>query len=211
MYHRILHPLRLDELAKSWLLEDTSNFDYGSSAVDQHESEFVIFMKSAGVLAGIPFANAVFAQLGLIPNWFYSDGEFINPNPITGIAKICGPANKLLLSERVVLNMLSRASGVATVTSQMCSTVRNAGWKGTLAGTRKTTPGFRMVEKYALLVGGADTHRYDLSSMVMLKDNHVSISGSVEKVSVQSYYDLFFLMLLTLFCKEKKNRLVWTN
>lgn len=57
---------------------------------------------------------------------------------------------------------------------------RSSGWKGIIAGTRKTTPGFRIVEKYALLVGGVDTHRYDLSSMVMLKDNHIWASGSIE-------------------------------
>ena len=181
MYRNILHPIRLNELAKSWLLEDTSSFDYASVVVDQQEIEFVIYMKSPGVLAGIPFANAVFSQLGLTPVWFYSDGDKIIS--LTEIARISGPANKLLLAERVVLNILSRASGVATTTSIMREQLSSVGWKGVLAGTRKTTPGFRMVEKYAVLVGGADMHRYDLSSMVMLKHNHVTLAGSIQQAN----------------------------
>lgn len=179
MCTNILHPLRLNELARNWLLEDTSSFDFGSGVVDQHESEFFILMKSPGILAGVPFANAVFSQLGLTADWIHGDGDWVLP--VKQVARILGPANKLLLAERVVLNVLSRASGVATITSKMCALLASTGWKGILAGTRKTTPGFRMVEKYALLIGGADMHRYDLSSMVMLKDNHVSISGSIEK------------------------------
>jgi len=78
-----------------------------------------------------------------------------------------------LLGERVALNILARCSGIATKTSSLVNALRSHGWQGTLAGTRKTTPGFRVVEKYGILVGGADPHRHDLSSMTMLKDNHV--------------------------------------
>lgn len=182
MYKNILHPLRLEELAKNWLLEDTSNFDFGGGIVEERPCEFVIYMKSTGMLAGIPFANAVFARLDLQPEWYREEGAWITSK--TEIAKIKGPANKLLLAERIVLNVLSRASGVATTTSRLCNKLASTGWQGVVAGTRKTTPGFRMVEKYALLVGGADMHRYDLSSMVMLKDNHISISGSVKEASI---------------------------
>ncbi|XP_054712027.1 nicotinate-nucleotide pyrophosphorylase [carboxylating]-like isoform X1 [Uloborus diversus] len=178
MLESILHPIHLKELAKQWMLEDVTNYDFGGGVVGDTECEFTIFMKSPGVLAGIPFANAVFSELGLKANWIHKEGEKIFP--ITPVVKIFGSARKLLLAERIVLNVLSRASGVATIASNMKSQLESVGWKGALAGTRKTTPGFRMVEKYALLVGGADTHRYDLSSMVMLKDNHVTISGSIE-------------------------------
>ena len=85
----------------------------------------------------------------------------------------------MLLGERTALNILSRASGVATQAHAVSSLARAAGWHGEVAGTRKTTPGFRLVEKYALLVGGCSTHRLDLSQMVMLKDNHVWAVGSV--------------------------------
>jgi len=95
---------------------------------------------------------------------------------------VTGPARKILLGERIALNLIARASGIATKAKRLTDKIKNAGWTNLrLAGTRKTTPGFRVVEKYALLVGGADTHRYDLSSMVMLKDNHIWSCGSITK------------------------------
>jgi len=90
-----------------------------------------------------------------------------------------GPVRKVLLGERTALNTLSRASGVATASRKCVTLAKSHGWLGHVAGTRKTTPGFRVVEKYALFVGGAATHRLDLSQMVMLKDNHVWSAGSI--------------------------------
>ena len=78
------------------------------------------------------------------------------------------------------MNTLSRCSGVATLSRVAVDRARSLGWEGHVAGTRKTTPGFRIVEKYGLLVGGAATHRLDLSQMVMLKDNHVDYAGGVK-------------------------------
>jgi len=95
------------------------------------------------------------------------------------VAKVTGPTRRILLAERTALNILSRASGVATASHAAMTLARAHGWHGRVAGTRKTTPGFGIVEKYALLVGGADTHRMDLSHMVMLKDNHIWSSGSI--------------------------------
>lgn len=95
------------------------------------------------------------------------------------VATVTGPVRKLLLGERVALNTLSRCSGVATKSRTMEELVRKAGYKGILAGTRKTTPGFRLVEKYGMIVGGVDGHRHDLSSMTMLKDNHIWARGSI--------------------------------
>ncbi len=97
----------------------------------------------------------------------------------TVCATVTGPVRGILLGERVGLNILARCSGIATRTRDVVATVRAAGYRGLLAGTRKTTPGFRLVEKYGMLVGGADTHRMDLSAMVMLKDNHVWSRGSI--------------------------------
>jgi len=88
----------------------------------------------------------------------------------------------ILLGERVALNCLTRASGIATVARRLRQLADDRGWHGEVAGTRKTTPGFRLVEKYSLLVGGMSTHRYDLSSMVMLKDNHIWSAGSITQV-----------------------------
>lgn len=75
--------------------------------------------------------------------------------------------------------MMARCSGIASQAHRLRLLKEKTGFKGVIAGTRKTTPGFRMVEKYGMLVGGADTHRMDLSSMIMLKDNHVWSTGTV--------------------------------
>lgn len=90
-----------------------------------------------------------------------------------------GTACAILQGERTALNLIARASGIATRARIVSDKAKAAGWHGSVAGTRKTTPGFRWVEKYALLVGGCDPHRYDLSSMIMLKDNHIWSSGSI--------------------------------
>merc|ERR1711959_364032 len=95
------------------------------------------------------------------------------------MATVSGPANRVLQAERTMLNILSRCSGVATAAREVSGTAHANGWHGCIAGTRKTTPGFRIVEKYGLLVGGCATHRLDLSQMVMLKDNHIMSAGSI--------------------------------
>ena len=133
--------------------------------------------KSRCVLAGVPFFDAVFQQLGCTVEWLAREGDVVEPP--ARVAVVRGPCRRLLLGERTALNCLSRASGVATAARELVALVRAAGWHGEVAGTRKTTPGFRLVEKYALLVGGASTHRMDLSAMVMLKDNHVWAAGSI--------------------------------
>lgn len=92
-----------------------------------------------------------------------------------------GSVRKILLGERVALNILARCSGIATRSARLLSLVRKAGYQNILSGTRKTTPGFRIVEKYGMLVGGVDCHRMDLSTMTMLKDNHVAAAGSISR------------------------------
>ncbi|MEQ2213637.1 hypothetical protein XENOCAPTIV_018268 [Xenoophorus captivus] len=108
----------------------------------------------------------------------------ISPDAVTLTGVVRGPARCLLLGERPALNCLSRASGIATRCSQLNLMATSAGWHGEVAGTRKTTPGFRLVEKYSMLVGGTSMHRQDLSGMVMLKDNHIWASGSITEVGI---------------------------
>lgn len=105
------------------------------------------------------------------------------PDAVMLTAVVRGPARCLLLGERPALNCLARASGIATRCSQLRAMALKCGWHGEVAGTRKTTPGFRLVEKYAMLVGGVSMHRQDLSGMAMLKDNHIWASGSITQVS----------------------------
>lgn len=137
-----------------------------------------IFCKEPGVLAGVPFVDAICAELGLEPiQWMIDEGTYLadasQENKIV-VGTVCGAANRVLMAERNLLNVLCRCSGVASRCHQVRSKLTE--WRGELVGTRKTTPGFRLVEKYGCLVANTGTHRYDLSSMVMLKDNHVKLS-----------------------------------
>jgi len=166
----------------AWLAEDTPSFDYGGFVVGSSPRTAHLLCKSAGVLAGVPFFNEVFRQLECTVDWHFNEGVHLDPSQSGGkikVATVIGPTRKLLLGERVALNTLARCSGVATQSQKMLALVRGAGYKGVLAGTRKTTPGFRLVEKYGMLVGGIDGHRHDLSSMIMLKDNHIWAKGSI--------------------------------
>ncbi|KAG6903456.1 hypothetical protein C0995_005479 [Termitomyces sp. Mi166 len=162
----------------TWLTEDTPSFDYGGYVVGEaHREAFLLGKgKSAAVLAGSPFFTEVFDQLGCEVEWHLKEGETFEP--VKHIATVRGKARHVLLGERVALNLLARCSGIATRSKQIKDLARDYGYTGIIAGTRKTTPGFRLVEKYGMLVGGIDTHRHDLSSMIMLKDNHIWSSGN---------------------------------
>jgi nicotinate-nucleotide pyrophosphorylase (carboxylating) len=174
-----LLPAHFKSQITAWLVEDTPSFDYGGFVVGDSPRTATLFCKSAGVLAGVPFFDEVFSQCDCKVAWNFKEGSFIDPAPSgkIAVATVTGPTRKLLLGERVALNTLARCSGIATKSRHMLDLVRNAGYAGILAGTRKTTPGFRLVEKYGMLVGGVDGHRHDLSSMTMLKDNHIWARG----------------------------------
>lgn len=177
--HHILTPSSLRHTVREWLKEDTPSFDFAGFVVGEKEETAVLLMKQAGVFAGRPFVDAIFRELDCSVKWHIEEGEYVEP--IKTIATITGKVRHLLLGERVSLNCVTRASGIATLARRVAEAASRTGWKGEVAGTRKTTPGFRMVEKYSLLVGGVSTHRYDLSSMIMLKDNHIWTAGSISQ------------------------------
>jgi len=179
-----LLPSHFTTLITAWLAEDTPSFDYGGFVVGSSPRTAQLLCKSPGILAGIPFFDEVFRQLDCTVEWHYKEGTWLDTQSQGGkikVATVKGPTRKLLLGERVALNTLARCSGVASKSRKMLNLVREAGYQGVLAGTRKTTPGFRLVEKYGMLVGGIDGHRHDLSSMIMLKDNHIWAKGSITK------------------------------
>lgn len=168
-----------------FLSEDVPSFDFGGFVVGTKSENASLYIKQSGMISGVPFAQEVFDQCHLLVTWNYNDGDYISEEKLAAsggkivVASVSGEANKILLAERTALNLLARCSGVATqsyITKQLAD---KAGYKGVIAGTRKTTPGLRLVEKYGMLVGGVDTHRYDLSAMVMLKDNHIMSTGSI--------------------------------
>ncbi len=174
-----LIPNDFDSEIFRWLKEDIPYFDVGGYVVGDSSAKAVLLGKSEGILAGIPFFTKVFEVLNCQIEWLKPEGEVIKP--IEKIGYVTGSTKDILQGERLALNIITRASGIATLANKMVSFAENNGFKGKIAGTRKTTPGFRLIEKYSLLVGGADTHRMDLSSMVMLKDNHIASAGNISK------------------------------
>eukprot|EP00579_Thalassiosira_antarctica_P006405 CAMPEP_0201884596 /NCGR_PEP_ID=MMETSP0902-20130614/17448_1 /ASSEMBLY_ACC=CAM_ASM_000551 /TAXON_ID=420261 /ORGANISM="Thalassiosira antarctica, Strain CCMP982" /LENGTH=301 /DNA_ID=CAMNT_0048413589 /DNA_START=15 /DNA_END=917 /DNA_ORIENTATION=+ len=182
----LLPPPQLHSIVSAWLQDDIpSHFDVGGYVVGSNIQKAELWMKSSGVLAGIPFFEAVFNACGECNIQWEDDAIEGKLFDIKGtkikLATVTGPVSHLLRGERTALNSMSRCSGVATLSNQCVQIAKSQKWGGEVAGTRKTTPGFRLVEKYGLLVGGASTHRLDLSQMVMLKDNHVwSCGGSIE-------------------------------
>lgn len=181
----ILNPVAVKGLVQAWLKEDIPSFDFGGIVVGDKMEQAVIICKKDGVISGFPFINEVFKELNCEISWLVNEGDRILA-PYT-VANVSGPARNMFLGERLALNILSRASGVATIANNAKRVASAKSWRGSIAGTRKTTPGFRLVEKYSLLVGGVAQHRNDLSSMVMLKDNHIWTAGDINKVSMKSF------------------------
>ncbi|KAI0031657.1 Quinolinate phosphoribosyl transferase [Vararia minispora EC-137] len=163
----------------AWLQEDTPSFDYGGFVVGEARREAYLLGKGdqRAVLAGVPFVDEIFRTLDCEVEWHMKEGDQFDP--VYRVATVRGPARHLLLGERVALNLLARCSGIATKSRRIKDLATGYGFKGIIAGTRKTTPGFRLAEKYGMIVGGIDPHRHDLSSMIMLKDNHIWSSGSI--------------------------------
>lgn len=185
-HYEYLLPASWKTQVTAWLQEDTPSFDYGGFVVGEAPREAFLLGKGhqTAVLAGKPFFTEVFTQLGCEVEWHMEEGETFEP--IKHVATVRGKARHILLGERVALNMLARCSGIATKSQRILTLARASGYTGIIAGTRKTTPGFRLVEKYGMLVGGIDPHRHDLSSMIMLKDNHIWSSGSITNAIKQA-------------------------
>lgn len=137
------------------------------------QSSARVVVREAGVVAGLPVVIAVFRQLdpGVVVLCHVAEGATVSAG--TTLATITGSARSILTGERVALNLLQRLSGIATLTAQYVAAI--AGTQAKILDTRKTTPGLRALEKYAVRVGGGYNHRFGLYDGVMLKDNHLAI------------------------------------
>jgi nicotinate-nucleotide pyrophosphorylase (carboxylating) len=171
----------LNALIREWLAEDLGIGDITSAATipADHESIGIIHMKDAGVVAGLPMAEAVFRMVDdrLKFRALVSDGARVSHGDV--IARVHGNTRSILSGERLALNLLQRMSGIATKTDEFVSQIRDLPVR--LVDTRKTTPGHRMLEKYAVRVGGGHNHRYGLSDAVMIKDNHIKAAGGIRQ------------------------------
>lgn len=136
-----------------------------------------IIAKGAGIVAGLPVAEAVFARLdpALRFTAHQQDGTRVKPGYL--VAEVVGPGQAMLSAERIALNFLQRLSGIATLTRIFVDAV--AGTRATILDTRKTHPGCRVLEKYAVRVGGGQNHRFGLYDMLLIKDNHIEAAGSI--------------------------------
>ena len=163
------------------LEEDAGRGDVTSAALidEGQEAEADIIAKERLVVCGLGIAEAVFTRF----DWRtrmrtrVADGDPVTPGTL--IASVRGPAQAVLAGERVALNFMQRLSGIATLTQTFVAAAEGA--KVRVTDTRKTTPGLRALEKYAVRVGGGYNHRADLSSGVLIKDNHIALVGSVRE------------------------------
>jgi len=138
--------------------------------------EAEIIAKEKGILAGIEEVKRILSYFNLKYKSYFDDGDEINKDDV--IMKISGDARSILKIERTLLNILMRMSGIATLTRKLVKKARGV----KIAGTRKTTPGFRYFEKKAIEIGGGDPHRYNLSDCILIKDNHIAIVGLEEAI-----------------------------
>jgi nicotinate-nucleotide pyrophosphorylase (carboxylating) len=170
----------MEEKLKQMLAEDVGQGDVTSAAVVPAELtvKAVVLAKEAGVAAGIE-ETVIFAEsLGLSVKAEVADGDEVKSGTV--ILRLSGNARVILSAERTMLNLLSRMSGIATATRKLTEKLRKANLTAKVAATRKTAPGLLYFDKKAVLIGGGDPHRLRLDDMILLKDNHVVIAGSVE-------------------------------
>jgi len=166
----------LDDIER-FLWEDIGDDDDSNELVPRSNIKAIVVAKQDGVVAGLEEACAIFTHLGLACKAMVTDGSGIKKGQ--RMLEVEGDSWAVLKCERVVLNMMSRMSGIATLTRRCVD--RAGGIK--VAATRKTTPGFRRYEKKAVKLGGGDTHRYDLSDAIMIKDNHQGLDDMVALIN----------------------------
>ena len=175
----------LDEKIKSWLAEDMPYGDATSDPLfpDSHQSTGTFVAKEDGCVAGLLVAQRVFKVLSdhVTMTVLVEEGDRVTKG--TPIAKISGRTRDILKGERLALNLMQRMSGIATMTHKYVEKLEGTDTR--IVDTRKTTPGLRELEKYAVRMGGGYNHRFNLSDGVMLKDNHIEAAGSITNAVAQ--------------------------
>ena len=174
-----LDPLYIDEIIQNALREDMPYGDITTDNLlnDEYTTKARLISKETGVIAGMDVAKRVFELVdsNVEVKALVQDGEKVKKGDI--IAYISGKTASVLKAERTALNLLQRMSGIATATSMYVEAV--AGLTVRIVDTRKTVPGLRTLDKYAVVTGGGQNHRYGLSDAVLIKDNHISAAGGI--------------------------------
>jgi nicotinate-nucleotide pyrophosphorylase (carboxylating) len=160
----------------AWLAEDIGSGDVTTLAlIDEGTTcKAIVLAKEPGVVCGLEAATAVFAELGVAFDPLVQEGTRVERG---SIADVEGPARGVLTGERLALNLIGRLSGIATLTRRYVDAI--AGTGTTILDTRKTTPGLRALEKHAVATGGATNHRFGLDDGVLVKDNHLRLTGGI--------------------------------
>jgi nicotinate-nucleotide pyrophosphorylase (carboxylating) len=175
-----LTPAALTTFIRTALAEDVGDGDHSALAAipATAHNRAKLLVKAEGVLAGVELAELIFKEVdpALTMSVQLADGARVRHGDVAFTVE--GPARSILTAERLALNCMQRMSGIATYTAHLTALL--AGTKARLLDTRKTTPNFRLCEKWAVLIGGGVNHRYGLFDMIMLKDNHVDYAGGIE-------------------------------
>jgi nicotinate-nucleotide pyrophosphorylase (carboxylating) len=176
---QILHDFIIEKHIKSALEEDIGFGDITTDFLAEENDVLSGYLnsRSDGILCGCIVFEKVFKILSdkIEIKFYFKDGDFIKAGD--KIADISGPARFLLTGERTALNYIQRMSGIATETNKYKTAIKNYSTK--IVDTRKTTPNFRIFEKYSVLTGGGSLHRFNLSDCAMIKDNHIRLAGSI--------------------------------
>ncbi len=181
-----LAPQHIKAFIQAALIEDVGPGDFTSLSTvpPTKRGKAQLLVKDHGIIAGVELASYIFQEVDadMTCQTFIPDGQRIEPGQI--VLEIEGKAQSILKAERLVLNCMQRMSGIATYTHSLVNILE--GTKAKLLDTRKTTPNFRLAEKWACKIGGAVNHRYALFDMILIKDNHVDFAGGIKNALTQA-------------------------
>lgn len=182
--------LTLNKIIHNALNEDIGDGDHSSLACvpENATGKAKLIIKDSGIIAGVALAEQIFNlyDASLQIEIFIKDGTFVEPGQIA--FEVSGKSRSILATERLVLNFMQRMSGIATQTNEIVKKID--GLNTRLLDTRKTTPGIRLLEKWAVRIGGGHNHRFALYDMIMLKDNHIDYAGGIEQAITRTNHYL---------------------
>ena len=174
----MLNYLIIDDIIQRGFNEDMPFGDITTSSIIPEDSTCTasLYVKEDGIICGLPVFKRVFTLIGDVKcNLFKKDGDKVSKGEKIGEVK--GNTQKVLMGERIGLNLLQRMSGIATTTYQYAKEIEHT--KAKVVDTRKITPLYRHIDKYSVLCGGGANHRYSLSDSILIKDNHIDAAGSI--------------------------------